>query len=199
MRTTRCLFFDRYDANIEMLFRRLDSSRDILNQNPLTFLGILVEEYGGAAERWRQSLDKDVVHLETKTGMTSLALPDNVDREHVDLERLTKDLHQCHTDLIFLDVVLNFQSTFAVFCKTIYEVLEDLQLQTGTSVLSNAERDAYMQYVSFHANENDFRKYQTASLQKRVQTQINVVKSHPCPPLSPSHTVMSNFSNNEVL
>ncbi|KAL9612610.1 MAG: hypothetical protein Q9167_002816 [Letrouitia subvulpina] len=162
---------------MDVLIDRLQVRQDLSQQNSLRFLSLLFEEYGYDCERWRRELDRDVVRLETKTRMTSLALAHTLDNQTLDYESLTKRLHRCHTDLIFLDTVQNFEACLGNFCKKAAVQLETMRQQLGLEASSVSDQNIFFQNVEYHLNQNELRRFQTLCLQKRIQTQINVLYS----------------------
>lgn len=175
--SSRGIFFDTNIPRMDILIDRLRLRQDLSEQNSLHFLSLLFEEYGQDCERWRRELDRDVVRLETKTGMTSRALAHTLDDQTLDYESLTKRLHRCHTDLIFLDTVQNFEACLGDFCKKAAVQLETMRQQLDLEASSVSDQNIFFQNVDYHLNQNELRRFQTTCLQKRIQTQINVVRA----------------------
>lgn len=80
-------------------------------KSPLDILLFLSQEHGRFNEEWRATLDSEVVAMEVRSGMTSL----DTSTQRFDFDDnyayagLTRDLHACNTDLVFLGHVLDFQ------------------------------------------------------------------------------------------
>ena len=175
-RSAICLFFEKDKSKIEDLFKRLQTSRNSLHTNPLSFISLLFEEQGYSCEKYRAKLDKDVVEMENQTGHTSIAI--SLFGQNPDYERLTRDLNACKTSLIFVDNFTLFEKEIGDFCKETLETLELLRHERGLDTLPTGERVAAAQQLDYHLNLSQLRRIQACSLERRVQTQISVVRQH---------------------
>jgi hypothetical protein len=175
-RSAICLFFEKDKSEIEDLFKRLQTSRDSLHANPLSLISLLFEEHGYSCEIYRAELDKDVVEMERQTGHTSIAI--SLFRQNPDYERLTRDLNACKTSLIFMDNITLFEKGIGDFCKETLETLELLRHERGLDTLPTGQRVAATQQLDYHLNLSHLRRIQACSLERRVQTQISVVRQH---------------------
>lgn len=173
-RSAICLFFEKNKSKIKDFFRRLQTSRDSLHANPLSFISLLFEEHGYSCEKYRAKLDKDVVEMERQTGHTSIAIL--LFRQNPDYERLTRDLNACKTSLIFMDNITLFEEKIGEFCKETLETLEVLRQERDLDTLPTGERVAATQQLDYHLNLSQLRRIQACSLERRVQTQISVVR-----------------------
>jgi len=174
-RSATGLFFDVDAAKVDGLLQRLEARRDVLQRNPLSFIGILFEEHGYSCERSRAKLDRDIVEMEQQTGHTSLLVRPFQPNQH-DPEQLIKDLNACNTTLIFMDSICVFEKEIGAFCKETLEVLECLREERGLESLSIGDRVSAIQELDYHLNLSQMRRTQALALQKRVQTQIRVVR-----------------------
>jgi hypothetical protein len=112
--------------------------------------------------------------MERQTGHTSIAI--SLFRQNPDYERLTRDLNACKTSLIFMDSITIFEKEIGTFCKEMLETLELLRHEQGLDTLPTGERVAATQQLDYHLNQSQLRRIQACSLERRVQTQISVVR-----------------------
>lgn len=157
------------------LLKRLQGHRRLLRTNPLAFLGILMEEYGRTCERDRARNDREVVTIEGRTGMTSLQIANSNSQAAKDYELLSKDLHSCNTNLIFLDNLTNFEVAVGRFIKETlirFQMIRERRLLE--KILADVD-DTLIQNIEYLLNAAEMRRYQAQSLHRRTQTQINVV------------------------
>lgn len=168
------LHFDMSQYLVDSLLQRLDEQRELLRQNPLTYLSVLYGEHGHDCETHRQELDRDVVAMERQTGMTSLAVYQNVETNY---EQLTKRLHACNTNLIFFENIMNFEAAAGQFIKQTLIKLESLQEEAGIAPDASNAYTILVQHMDYLINASEMRRYQAQSLHRRVQTQINVVST----------------------
>ena len=172
--TAVCLFFDPDEAALNTLMARMKVRQQQLVQDPLSFIGLLFEGYGYATEEWRGALDEDVVKTESQTRMSSLnfVVASQIAAKHY--ETLTRDLHSCNTDLIFLDTMLAFELKFGEFCKKTTEKADRLRRLVTQAPLCN-NLDEFNDNMDYLYNLCELRRNQTQSLRNRIQSQINVV------------------------
>ncbi|KAH8791050.1 hypothetical protein BGZ57DRAFT_875105 [Hyaloscypha finlandica] len=178
--TVVCLLFCKFEKDLNRLWNklRLPSRCKELRRSPLSFLALLFEDYGSSTEVWRDKLDQEVVRLERRTGMTSLHISPTVMKIHHEYELFTRDLHSCHTDLIFLGDMLSFEMEFGTFCTRLLDTFEGLRKQNGMDPYhSVADKDGSQQNLSYWMNISRFRYNQTQALKMRIQSQINVMYS----------------------
>lgn len=170
------LYFHRdmfNDAGIASLLKHLHGHRRLLRVNPLALLGILMDEYGRTCERDRTCNDMNVVAMEGQTGMTSLLIaPRQVATGY---ELLTKALHSCNTNLIFLDNMTNFEVAIGTFIKETYIKFQTLREMRLLETIPVDVDDTLMQNIEYLLNAAAMRRYQAQSLHRRTQSQINVV------------------------
>lgn len=170
------------DGGLAGLLKRLHGHRRLLRVNPLGFMGILFEEYGRECERDRARNDDDVVAIEGRTGMTSLRIlavapfSPGVATDH---ELLTKALHACNTNLIFLDNLTNFEVEVGRFIKeTLIKFQRIRERKAEIRLLETTPPDVddtLIHNIEYLLNAAEMRRYQAQSLLRRAQTQINVV------------------------
>lgn len=157
------------------LIERLHERRQLVHENPLAFLIIIFEEFGNACEVERAHSDDQVVHMEGQTGMTSLQLRNISDQAEINFEHLIKSLHHCNTNLIFLDNVTNFDMALGKFIKETLVKLELVRTNRGCEPIGEDVQNGLSESIDYLLNASDMRRYQAQSLQRRVQSQINVV------------------------
>jgi hypothetical protein len=114
--------------------------------------------------------------MERQTGHTSITI--SLFRQNPDYERLTRDLNACKTSLIFMDNFTLFEREIGAFCKETLETLELLRHERGLDTMPTGERLAAAQQLDYHLNLSQLRRIQACSLERRVQTQISVVRQH---------------------
>lgn len=168
------LFFEKDKSKIEDLLKCLETNRGSLHANPISFISLLFEEHGYSCEHYRAKLDRGVVGVERQTGHTSIHI--SLFRQNQDYERLTRDLNACKTSLIIMDNITSFEKQIGAFCKEVLEMLELLRHERGLNTLPIRERVAAIQQLDYHLNLCQLRRIQACSLERRVQTQISVVR-----------------------
>lgn len=172
------LYFERdmlNDKGIISLLKRIHGHRRLLLVNPLAILGILMEQYGRACERDRAHNDREVVSMEGRTGMTSLVIAKSAPQDAADYEKLTKELHACNTNLIFLDNLTNFEVAFGRFIAETLKKFQAIREKQRLETIPVDVHDTLIQNVEYLVNVAEMRRYQAQSLHRRIQTQINVV------------------------
>jgi hypothetical protein len=112
--------------------------------------------------------------MESQTGHTSLQVRLFQPNQY-DYEQLIKNLNACNTTLIFMDSITVFERDLGAFCKETLAVLESLREERGLERLSVGDRVSAIQDLDYHLNLSQMRRTQVLALQKRIQTQINVV------------------------
>lgn len=167
------LLFDTDTSTVASVLQRLHESRELLQENPLSFLNILLADHGKSCEDHRAALDRDVVKMELRTGKTSLRFLSTY--VETDYEQLNKDLHACNTDLIFLDNITNFEMIVGKFIKDTLAKFEALRHERGIVPDSPYTYETLSQNTDYLINVCEMRRYQAQSLHKRIQSQINVV------------------------
>lgn len=148
------------------------------DKSPLDILLFLFQEHGRFNEEWRARLDREVVAMEVRSGMTSL----DTSTQQFDFDDgyvyagLTRDLHACNTDLIFLGHVLDFELELGAFCSQAFDTFEELRRQRRETMFHD-ERAAscFQQRLAYCVKDGEFRQRQTMALRTRVQSQINLV------------------------
>ena len=148
----------------------------MLQKNPLLLLSTVFEEYGYSSENFREQLDRDVARMERQSGHTSLSF--RLFQDNKGYEDLTKELHACTTNLIFMENITAFEREWGAFCKETLDVLEALRVERGLETLPKSERVQASQNMDYHLNLSQMRRIQSQSLQKRAQLQINVVSKN---------------------
>lgn len=171
--SARGLFFDLDESSASRVTQRLHENRELIRENPLTFLNILFEDHGQSCERHRAHLDREVVRMERRTGKTSIVLFSRA--VDTDYEQLNKDLHACNTELIFLDNITNFEMSLGRFIKETLTKFEALRHESGISSDSMYAYETLSQNMDYLINSCEMRRYQAQSLHRRIQSQINVV------------------------
>ncbi|KAL5330662.1 hypothetical protein ACEPPN_000181 [Leptodophora sp. 'Broadleaf-Isolate-01'] len=172
-RSAKACVLNYNTSEINALWDRLQVRQGMVQKNPLLLLSIVFEEFGYASELFREQLDREVARIERASGHTSLSFRPSA--WNTEYEALTRDLHACSTDLIFMEHVTEFERTWGAFCKDTLSVLETLRLERGLQGLSKRETVQTAQCMDYHLNLSQMRKTQALALQKRVQLQINVV------------------------
>lgn len=174
--STKGILFDTNEFEIPGVLLRLNENRQLLQECPVAFLSILYADHSRSAENHRAKLDWDVVTMERRTGKTSLV----VFSEHAetDYEQLNKALHECNTNLIFLDNITNFEMAVGKFIKDTLVKFEVLRKENGITSDSNCAYQSVSQNMDYLINACEMRRYQAQSLHRRIQTQINVVRDH---------------------
>ena len=172
------------------LLGRVKIRRDQLQHSALAFLIILMEEHSNAAEVYRTYLDKETIVIEQQTRMTSLNVGFGDRSMDTDYETLTRRIHGCNTNLIFLDHVLEFEQRLADFCKQAYSKFWEIRRREQLDDLPPQQHEEFYQAIDYNLNHSVLRRSQAQSLQKRVQSQMSVV-SRPLD-LNSVHTAAPN-------
>lgn len=146
--------------------------------SPLDILTFFFRTYGRFNEEWRELLDRQVASMEIRTGMTSL---DTSRMHYADdanmYEELTRDLHACNTELIFLSDMLYFELKLGVFCRDMFDVFEGLRKELDMDPFHNKRSQSdFQQNLEWSINMSEQRQRQTMSLKTRIQSQINLVR-----------------------
>ena len=175
----------RNESSISLLFEtkkhtaigitnRLYENRNLIGQNPLSFLAVLLEDHGLSCEVKRKRLDNHVAYIEQQTGMTSLDsfVFSNIEPK---FDVLLKALHGCNTELIFLDNIMNFELALSRFVRETIEKFEELHQDKDLDCDRRCATYNILQNVDYLINACEMRRYQAQSLLRRVQSQINVV------------------------
>ena len=162
------------EERILTLLSRLSKSRTSLQENPLSLLNVVADEYGRSCETARKCADDEVVLIETSTGMTSLKVQPPKQAER-DIAELNKASHAANTNLIFLDNVINFDVVLGKFVKEIFEKLENLRHGRNLESIPLPVSQVLHDNIDFLINLSALRKKQARSLHQRVQSQISVV------------------------
>ncbi|MCJ1466914.1 hypothetical protein MMC07_005536 [Pseudocyphellaria aurata] len=165
------------DAGVSGLLKRLDSHRRFLSVNPLALLGILMEEYGRTCENSRAHNDMDVVNIERQTGMTSLRIATFSPKTTTDYGLLSKAMHACNTNLIFLDNLTNFEVAFGKFIKETMIKFQTMREKQSLPPIPADVDDILIHNIDYLLNAAEMRRYQAQSLHRRSQTQVNVLYS----------------------
>lgn len=174
------LYFEQVrldDEGITSLLKRVHGHRRLLLVNPLAVLGILMEQYGRACERDRTHSDREVVNMEGRTGMTSLVIAKSSPQDAADYEKLTKALHSCNTNLIFLDNLTNFEVAVGRFIAETLKKFQTIREKRGLETIPVDVHDTLIHNIEYLLNVAEMRRYQAQSLHRRIQTQINVVSN----------------------
>ena len=149
--------------------------QETLYKSPLLCLGIIFDNYGVYNEKYRLKQDEAILILERETGMSSLSFGSHgVGSMHY--ERLIKDVHDCNTRLIFLENMMNFEEALGKFVRELLSRVEKIHIQYPDLSCHEAEWQKIMEYVDFYLSRTIFNRSQGLSLQKRVQSQISVVR-----------------------
>lgn len=196
-RATSCLIFAQRSppssGNLDHIHRildRLHARRCHWHKSPLQLISTLAEEYGRSTEEWRAKLDYDLVQREQRLGKTDF----NVDplkrapsvvrpyRVRVrlrleDLEDINQDLHTVKTHLIWLDCATNFELELNKFGNYMVSLCEDLREMRRDAMLPISYRTDLEAASRYHFNECTFKRYQCTGLQRRAETQINLLYS----------------------
>lgn len=162
-------------AGIASLLKRLHGHRGLLRVNPLAILGILIEEYGRTCERDRAHYDTDVINIEGHTGMTSLLIATFDPQVATNYELLTRALHSCNTNLIFLDNMIYFEVAAGRFVKDTLIKFQLLRERKLVEAIPVHVENTLMQNIEYLLNGAEMRRHQAQSLYRRTQSQINVV------------------------
>lgn len=141
------------------------------NLDPLLPSALLLDIYACDSEVERARLDTNVIDIEHEMGVTfnwrgvQLQLP-----HPTEYARLTTKLHRCSTEMIFLEHVVAFQVHWAGMLR---RMLED----AGATARYSSAMDvrALGDGLDAIADATVSQQHQTQCLQKRIQTQINVV------------------------
>jgi hypothetical protein len=171
------LLFVKREVSMNAVMARIKLRAGTKCRSPLDILLFLFEDYGRYNEIYRAKLDEQVVWLEQNHKGTSLVVPSSEQkRDPLNHEELTIELHKCNSNLIFLANLLSFEKELGAFCSNAFFVLEKLRGQRGETALHTDRNKSYFQdRLAFFINDTELRQRQTASLQARVQSQINLV------------------------
>lgn len=175
------------EERIHSLLKRLSKCQTGLQENPMSLLNVIADEYGKSCETARKCADDEVVLIETSTGMTSLKLQPPKQAER-DIAELNKASHAANTNLIFLDNVINFDVVLGKFVKEIFVKLGNLRQRRNLEPIPEPVCQVLHDNIDFLINLSALRKKQAHSLHQRVQSQISVVSktSQACQSLFPS-------------
>ncbi|KAG8534040.1 uncharacterized protein KY384_000883 [Bacidia gigantensis] len=171
------LFFDRDEESVNEILGRLRVHQKVLHENPIAFLSLLFEMHCHASEHYRAYLDDQVLAVECSTRMTAFHIQTKYPATETDYEALSGPLHSCNTNLIFLEVILEFEARFGDFCKQVHSTFAQLRREEGLEDFSQYQQNMYMQGVDYQIQANEFRRVQARSLQKRIQSQMSVLYS----------------------
>ena len=174
------LLFGRSEASLETIMTTTRLRAVQSDQSPFDTMLLLLGEYGRFNEEWRAKLDRKVVSMEVRSGMTSL---DTSNQQYADdvhiYEELTRDLHACNTDLTFLSDILSFEVELGAFCGKVFNVFEELEDQRGDAPFHDYRMHrCYQQRLAYYTYDSQLRQRQTTALKMRVQGQIKLVSSH---------------------
>jgi hypothetical protein len=172
-RSAKACVLNDNNSEINALWDRLQVRQSMVQKNPLLLLSIVFEEFGYASELFREHLDHEVARMERASGHSSLSFRPSA--WNTEYEALTRDLHVCNTNLIFMEHVTEFERSWGAFCKDTLGVLETLRLERGLQNFSKRETVQTAQCMDYHLNLSQMRRTQVLALQKRVQLQVNVV------------------------
>lgn len=165
------------DVGIANLLKRLHGQRRLLLVNPLAFLGIAMAEYGRTCERDRACSDLDVLTVERQTGMTSVRVQSLSLQASEDYEQLTKALHNCNTNLIFLDHMNHFEMALGRFFKETLIKFQSIRERRLLETIPADIDDILIQNIDYLLSTAEMRRHQAQCLHRRTQSQINVVHS----------------------
>ena len=152
----------------------LQRQRESITRNVLTVLPIILEHEGNMLEQLLDQRVRELKFLEGEIGMTSWSTA-QPNQNQARYELLTKELHQCRCHGINLDYLQGIELMFGQYCKTMFEVLEDLKARRGMECSTVADRDAFVQLLDYHTSRSRLRAHAISQLERRTQTQINVV------------------------
>ena len=109
--------------------------------------------------------------------MTSIIKHGKWELEPHEYEFLTRELHHCNTDLIFLANVIQFEVEFGAFCESVMTTyMDSLKVHGEESASQDMQCRSLLQHLAYCTTDAKFRQSQTQSLRMRVQSQINLVR-----------------------
>lgn len=173
-RSTICLLINEDEIRINTLIDRLRGRRKLLEKSPLYFIILLVEDYGYANEKLRESLDQSIFDMECYIRTASFYMG-ALDENSEALQTLIVKLQVTKNRLVWLDCTTNFELELGTFSQEMIELYENLRRVRKLDIRSKPDRILLSQETNFHQNACRFRRYQAQGLQQRVQTQINIV------------------------
>lgn len=171
------LFFGRAEQDIHKVFKHLTATAPY-NETSIFHkcLLALLEFYSSAIEKWRDVLDKEVQAIESKTGKTSLSTRQRWERDPYRYEFLTREIHSCNNNLVFLANISEFEKDLGEFCAEVMDIYVKLRAEvTRSSTMPHCERDQALEYLRYCTNDTKSRQRLIQCLKLRVQTQINLV------------------------
>lgn len=170
------LLFDRSEPTLQKTISEVALETTKTNKSPLDILLLLFQTYGSFNEEWRAKLDRQVVAMECRSGMTSIDTSQFDSDDETAYAELTRDLHACNTDLIFLGHVLDFELELGAFCSQVFDTFEELRRQRKEAPFHNKRAaHCFQQRLAYCVKDGEFRQRQTGALRTRVQSQINLV------------------------
>ncbi|KAI9797187.1 MAG: hypothetical protein M1833_005596 [Piccolia ochrophora] len=180
-RVTKAFLHAASKSERERISASLNASSSLW-QHPLLVPVILFENHLQNAERYLLALSDKVTDMEADTGYVvagrlALTDPSAIPKwNKLDLEGLTRRLHSCLAELVFLDHVSHFRRECAGFLlKTIKDVQRHFPAHGRRERAWEARELA--QSIGFMSSASDTMWYQSQCLQKRVQSQIGVTYS----------------------
>lgn len=170
--------FGAHKKVLDRLLDKLQSRKEQFELSPLSVLNVLCEGYSSETEEWRADLDATVVLLETKTNLISRSVLQPT-KDTSEYESLSRDLHSCNTDLVFLNNILDFEVKFGDFCNSMLGVLDDLRSATRTNkTTSRKMRADVRQHLAYVQNSSRLKQTQAQTLSKRVDSKMSLVGYH---------------------
>ena len=170
------LLFDRSELTLQKTINEVAFEATKADKSPLDLLLLLFRTYGGFNEEWRAKLDRQVVAMERRSGMTSIDTSQFDSDDETAYAELTRDLHACNTDLIFLGHVLDFELELGAFCSQAFDTFEELRRQRKEAPFHDKRvAHFFQQRLAYCMKDGEFRQRQTEALRTRVQSQINLV------------------------
>jgi hypothetical protein len=118
----------------------------------------------------------EVCEAEDKTG-TSILFDAGTTITDLYYEDLCQKLHVLNARLLFLDGIMNFEVVAGKFIRETFSEFSRLREERGLGALSAITEQGLIDFLDYHLNLSELRRFQEQTLQKRIQTQLGVVGS----------------------
>lgn len=174
-----CLIFDASLSDLDQTIKtilRSPSSR-LVQQNPVAYMTVILQQCGLTSERRRQALDDNILGAEVLTKSTPWSDPSIAVVQRLNnFYEATSILHLSYNNLIFVYHAISFEINTWKLLRT---MAEDQRVRPMLQArASDNEWQSMLDDIDFELGLTTCRKAQVECLKERTTIQINVVSTY---------------------